>query len=327
LQIRGTALTIHHVLLQEITAKLKTVAVKKFKKIYIEITNRCNLSCSFCHRSRRSTGFMSPALFETILKAIRGFTTHLSLHVLGEPLLHPDLGLLLDSCHHHGLKVNLSTNGILISQHRSMLIEKPALRQINFSLHSFERPETDLAMASYLAPIFEFIGEAIAETSMFICLRLWNLDSVATDAEVIRNRHILRRIESCFRLPSEISGELTRGNGISISPRVFLSRDHRFTWPHSPGPELGSRGSCRGLRDHIAILVDGTVVPCCLDAEADIPLGNIHQLPLAEILSSPAAAALRQGFSNQKLVEALCRRCTYRQRFLPAGLASLRREK
>ncbi|MFH0725806.1 MAG: radical SAM protein [Pseudomonadota bacterium] len=295
------------------------MTLKKFKKIYIEITNRCNLSCSFCYRSHRPAGFMDVAEFETILKRIQGYTDHLCLHVLGEPLLHPDLGLLLDSCHHYGVKVNLSTNGTLISQHSAMLLNKPALRQINFSLHSFERPETGIALAPYMTSVFEFIRAAVAEMSMIICLRLWNSDAAATDDEVTRNHLILRWIESYFCLPFKISGALTPGNGISLAPGVFLSRDRRFTWPHIPGPELGSRGSCRGLRDHIAILVDGTVVPCCLDAEADIPLGNIHQLPLSEILSGPRTNSLRQGFSHQKLVEPLCRRCTYRQRFLPAG--------
>lgn len=289
--------------------------MKKFKKIYIEITNRCNLSCSFCHQSRRSGSFMSPEAFENILAHIRGYTDFLSLHVLGEPLLHPNLGLLLDRCHHHGLKVNLSTNGILISQNHAMLLTKPALRQINFSLHSFEQPETERALESYLTKIFGFITEAIVETTLFISLRLWNLDSVTTGNGSHRNALTLKRVESFLRLPFGISGNFTPGNGIALTPRVFLSQERRFTWPHSAGSELARLGSCRGLRDHIAILVDGTVVPCCLDAEADISLGNLHQLPLAAILSSPRASALRQGFSHQHLVEPLCRRCTYRQRF------------
>jgi len=304
--------------MERIAAELEMVELKKFKKIYIEITNNCNLSCSFCHRSRRPADFMSPAAFDKILALIRGYTDHLSLHVLGEPLLHPHLGLFLDSCHHHGLKVNLSTNGTLISQHHALLLTKPALRQMNFSLHSFERPGSDPATQSYLLKIFEFIREATTETAMFISLRLWNLNAAATGEQIHRNRLILKRIESFFNLPVEISGNLTPGNGIPLAPRVFLSQERPFIWPHSPGPELGDRGTCRGLRDHIAILVDGTVVPCCLDAEADIPLGNLHHHPLAEILSGARASLLRQGFSNQHLREALCRRCTYRQRFCPA---------
>jgi MoaA/NifB/PqqE/SkfB family radical SAM enzyme len=294
------------------------VEIKKFKKIYIEITNRCNLSCSFCHQSRRPKGFMNPAEFEEILEKIRGCTDHLSLHVLGEPLLHPDLGVLLDSCHRHGFKVNLSTNGTLISPHHALLLSKPALRQINFSLHSFERPGTGIAMESYLLNIFQFIREATAETAMFICLRLWNLDATATGAEIHRNHLMLKQIESFFGLPSGISENVTRGNGIPLAPGVFLSQERPFTWPHLPGPALSRRGHCRGLRDHIAILVDGTVVPCCLDAEADIPLGNLHQRPLAEILSGTAASTLRRGFLDQKLVDPLCRRCMYRLRFQAA---------
>jgi radical SAM protein with 4Fe4S-binding SPASM domain len=72
---------------------------------------------------------------------------------------------------------------------------------------------------------------------------------------------------------------------------------------------------CRGLRDHLAILVDGTVVPCCLDADGQVALGNIFRQPLVAILASPRALRLREGFGHQWLVEPLCRRCAYRQRF------------
>lgn len=226
--------------------------LKKFKKIYIEITNRCNLSCSFCHRSRRPAGFMDRVEFETLLERIRGYTDHLSLHVLGEPLLHPELGLLLDSCHQHGFKVNLSTNGVLIPQHRDMLLSKPALRQINFSLHSFEQPETGLPLAFYLASIFEFIGKAVAETSMVICLRIWNLDAAATGAEVTRTREILKRIQSFFGLPFEISEEVTPGNGISLAPACFSAATIDSRGPIFPDRSLAAGDPAGGF---------GTILP------------------------------------------------------------------
>lgn len=285
--------------------------MKKFKKIYLEITNRCNLSCSFCLRSGRAKSFMPPEDFRAILGKIEGHTDHLALHVLGEPLLHPELGELLALCQEYALKVNLTTNGTLLPQRQGLLLASPALRQVNISLHSFSEHDGDPALSGYLPGIFAFIQEA-RRTPLFISLRLWNLS--ATE-ENVRNQGILDRITDFFSLDKPLADRLTPGHGITLAPNVFLSQNARFTWPHAPAPDLGNTGTCRGLRDHVAILVDGTVAPCCLDAEADIPLGNIHTQSLIEILNAPRAEAMRTGFSQRRLTEPLCRRCTFRQLF------------
>ena len=287
-------------------------SLKKFKKIYIEITNRCNLACSFCHKTERPESCMSPAAFADIVRQIRPFTDYVCLHVLGEPLLHPDLGRLLAICRGENLQVNLTTNGTLLPRLAPLLLASPALRQINISLHSFaDRQADDPALAKYLAGIFAFIRQATAATPLFISLRLWNMTTEKDDTNRRRNDSILAQLESVFHLPSRIAPELTPGHGITLAPRVFLSQSRRFTWPHAAEHDSGSRGTCRGLRDHVAILAEGTVVPCCLDAEADINLGNIHDQPLAEILAGPRAAMIRQGFARNRVVEPLCRRCTF----------------
>ena len=289
--------------------------MKMFKKIYIEITNRCNLACSFCQPSSRPRAFMPPSAFEEILRKISGSTGHVSLHVLGEPLLHPDLGVLLGKCHDHGLLVNLTTNGTLLSRSRSVLLGQPSLRQVNISLHSFEQQGREDALDSYLDGIFAFIAAAVPTSTMFINLRMWNLKPAATPGEHAINSLMLGRLEKHFGLPAPLHADITTGRGIILAPQVFLSRERNFTWPHGPAPDLGPHGYCRGLRDHIAILVDGTVVPCCLDAEGDIPMGNIHQSALPEILAGSRAAAISAGFARQLVIDPVCRRCTYRQRF------------
>jgi len=289
------------------------LSLKKFKKIYIEITNRCNLACSFCLRSDRAKAFMRPEDFRAILGTIEGYTDYLALHVLGEPLLHPELAEILALCQEHGLKVNLTTNGTLLSQRREFLLASPALRQVNISLHSFSEQDGDPTISGYLPEILSFIRDAEA-TGLLISLRLWNLPPADTTLPS-PNETILKALEDFFELPGPLADRLTPGHGITLAAKVFLSQNPRFTWPHGPAPDLGDTGTCRGLRDHVAILVDGTVVPCCLDAEADIPLGNIHAQSLAGILSSPRAVAMRTGFSQRRLTESLCRRCTFRQSF------------
>jgi len=285
--------------------------LKKFKKIYLEITNRCNLSCSFCLRSDRAKAFMRPEDFRTILGKIKDHTDHIALHVLGEPLLHPELDVLLSLCQGHGLKVNLTTNGTLLPQRQGLLLASPALRQINISLHGLAELPDAPAQEAALAGVFAFVQKAM-RTPLFLSLRLWNL---AAAEESSHNQRILARIADFFSLAEPLADQLTPGHGLTLAPKVFLSQNARFTWPHGPAPDLGDKGTCRGLRDHVAILVDGTVVPCCLDAEADIPLGNIHTQSLADICASPRATTIRIGFTQRRLSEPLCRRCTFRQSF------------
>lgn len=285
--------------------------MKKFKKIFIEITNCCNLECSFCHRSQRAPAFIIPAEFEATLQKINGWTDYLCLHILGEPLLHPELAQLLDSCYRHRFQVNLTTNATLLEQHRALLLNSAALRQINFSLHSSETA-TAGALDHYLDKILAFIDEARRSTPLLLNLRLWNLSDTLGRGE---NQQIRQRLEDRFDL--QLPSALTPGQGIKLAPQLFLSQEPEFNWPHAPAPDCGEFGTCRALRDHIGILVDGTVVPCCLDAEGDIALGNIHELPLTEILATPRATAMREGFGLRRIVEALCRRCTYRRRFDP----------
>jgi len=254
---------------------------------------------------------MRPEDFRTILGKIEDHTDHIALHVLGEPLLHPDLGALLALCQEHGLKVNLTTNGTLLPQRQGLLLASPALRQVNISLHGLAELPDGPEQETALAGVFAFIQEAM-RTPLFLSLRLWNLSAAE---ESSHNQHILDRITDFFALAEPLTGRLTPGHGITLAPNVFLSQNARFIWPHAPAPDLGDTGTCRGLRDHVAILVDGTVVPCCLDAEADIPLGNIHTQSLADICTSPRATTIRTGFTQRRLSEPLCRRCTFRQAF------------
>lgn len=257
---------------------------------------------------------MTLAEFAGVLRRIDGHTDYLCLHLLGEPLLHPDLAVILENCHQQQKQINLTTNGSLLGRCRDLLLRSPALRQLNISLHSCER--VGGAAEAYLDEVLAFAREAAATTPLLVNLRLWNLDAHAGAEARSRNGEILRRLEDFFSLNAAIADQLTPGQGVTLAPRIYLSQDVQFVWPHIQTAELAKSGRCRALRDHIGILVDGTVVPCCLDAAGDIPLGNIHHQSLSEILATPRALALRDGFARGELVESLCRRCDYRQRFI-----------
>jgi len=290
--------------------------MKKYKKIYVEITNVCNLQCSFCPQTKRQAEFMSVAAFRQIAERIKPFTDYIYLHVKGEPLLHPQLGDILDISCHHGFKVNITTNGTLIDRAANVLLAKPAVRQINFSLHSFDGNEGELLKDTYIDRILHFVGRAVALSDIIISLRLWNLDeSLLTADQRKRNAAILHKIEENFNLPFQIRGNLLQDKSLKIGDRVYLNQDYEFKWPDLQEPEDTALGTCYGLRHQIAVLADGTVIPCCLDGEGVIKLGNIHQESFAAIIQGTRAENMRQGFCHQQVVEELCRKCGFRKRF------------
>ena len=254
---------------------------------------------------------MGRELFGKILEEVKGFTGQLYFHVMGEPLLHPGLGAYLDMCREHGLKVNITTNGTLIERNADVLLSKPALRQVNFSLHSFEANYRSLSIDTYLDRIFEFAGRSLQCEKLLIGLRLWNISGERNAL----NSYILRRIEKQFNLDTMLRAAVTPVNGLKLAGNIFLHVAEAFDWPDAGIDDISCRGFCYGLRDQAAILADGTVVPCCLDSRGAINLGNIREQSFESIIHSRRAEALYEGFSRREAVEPLCRKCGYRTRF------------
>ena len=275
----------------------------RFRKVYVEISNLCNLSCAFCPGTKRQKRAMNEAEFSSLLPKLRSYTEFLYFHLMGEPLCHPKLGRFLELAHNHGFKVILTTNGTLLEKQHTLLLESPGLHKVNISLHAFEANDLSVPFEDYLAGCFRF-GKA-AEGKKLVSYRLWN--SGGAD---LRNDEIKEAMSQYFPQPW-----VQERRGIRIGERIYLEHGDKFDWPDLTAADGGETVFCHGLRDQIGVLCDGTVVPCCLDHEGDISLGNLFRQNLDEILSSDRAKAIYEGFSNRKATEDLCRRCGYARRF------------
>ncbi|WP_047983352.1 radical SAM/SPASM domain-containing protein [Ornithinibacillus californiensis] len=292
--------------------------MKKFKKVYFEITSVCNLACTFCPPTLRPKQFIALEDFSKRLDQIKPHTDYIYLHVKGEPLLHPKIGELLDLSHEKGFKVHITTNGTLITKKKEQLLNKPALRQLNFSLHSFDGNPAlkDRDKEAYVRTVLAFVKEATSQSELIVSLRLWNLsEDNKTNAERQRNRDLLNIIEKEFNLDYNIEERVKPGGGIKIAERVYINQDYEFTWPSLDEEEDDGKGFCYGLRNQAGILADGTVIPCCLDGEGVIDLGNINDHSFSDIIEMDRARNLVDGFSRREAVEELCRKCGYRKRF------------
>lgn len=226
--------------------------------------------------------------FATLLPKLRPWTDYLYFHLMGEPLCHPELAAFLRLAGDAGFKVILTTNGTLLEEKREILLNAPALHKVNISLHAFEANDLSVPFETYLSRCFSF-GQA-AEGKFLVVYRLWN----GGGAEQ-RNPEILSAMERAFPAPWDV-----QPRGTQIAQRVYLEYGDKFDWPDLSAPDGGERAFCHGLRDQVGILCDGTVVPCCLDHEGDIALGNLFETTLEEIWETPRARAIYQGFAQKK---------------------------
>lgn len=282
--------------------------MRQLKKAYLEITNVCNLRCAFCPGTRRPAGFLSVQDFQCYGEKLRPHTEYLYLHLMGEPLLHPRLAELLAAAEELCFRVMITTNGTLLSRRGELLCASPAVEKVSISLHSFEGNEGE-GLEGYLEQCIRFAKNASAAGKK-CALRLWNLDGADTRGANTQNGAILAALETAFPGPWRVGRR-----GTTLAPSIFLEWKERFDWPDLSAPEENSPTFCYGLRDQVGVLCDGTVVPCCLDHEGDVPLGSLREQTLEEILNSPRARAIYDGFSQGRAQEKLCRRCGFARSF------------
>ncbi len=246
---------------------------------------------------------MTEEQFRYVAKEISRVTQYVYYHLMGEPLTHPDICRFIGIASENGLKSAITTNGALLSARGEELIAA-GVYKVNISVHSFEDGSPG-EYERYVNECLDFADKA-SLSGVLCVLRLWN-----KGYDGGRNEDILHRIKQRFP-----DGEWKEGvRGIRIRHKLHLEYGDRFDWPDMEAEEGGSEVFCYGLRDHFGVLCDGTVVPCCLDRNGELELGNIFSNSIEEILNSTRAKKILEGFDNRRATEELCRKCGYARRF------------
>lgn len=264
--------------------------MKKFKKIYVEITNICNLNCPFCSIDNKVKKEMSLEEFERVLNQINDYTDYLYLHVKGEPLIHSHFEDVLKLCKKYNKQVNITTNGTLLEKRLNSLIDN--VRQVNISLHS-------LIDDNKLFNILK-CGDVLSKNNIQVVYRFW-----------INKKD--KNIDKIFKYYN-VDKKLIENNNIKLKENMYLNKDEEFIWPNLDNEIISKSGRCYGLNTHLGILSDGTVIPCCLDSGGVINLGNIYKQDFKDILNSERYLNMKKGFLNNKLNEELCQKCDFRKR-------------
>ena len=267
------------------------VIIMRFKKIYIEITNACNLSCDFCIKNERKIKYISEHEFKILLDKLKNYTDYLYFHILGEPLMHKDINNLIDYASNN-FNINITTNGYLIDRIKN----NKNIRQVNISLHSFS-DKYKVKLEDYLNNIFDTIDE-LTKNNTYISLRLWVKNKY--------NNEIIDYINKKYNLNIDYNIK-----NYKINNKLFINNFHEFIWPDLNNNYYNKKGTCFGLISHIGILVDGTIIPCCLDSRGDINLGNIYNNSLDEVLNSDRVKNMINNFKNKEKCEELCKHCNF----------------
>lgn len=286
----------------------------KFYRIYVELTNVCGLSCSFCPTKALPTKQMDLDFFESVIRQAKTYTNEIACHVVGDPLTQSNLHAYLDIIHMYGLKAMLTTSGYFLKKHSYDTLFHPCVKQINISLNSFNKNDTSLTFEQYITPVLTLCKEKLdRKEELFINLRVWNLDEMMSERHF--NEMLFEKLSKAFDTPLSLDNIYkTRPKSIRLAYKILVHFDNYFEWPSLHNKNYG-HGTCQGLQSHIAILASGKIVPCCLDCDGVIELGDLHEQSLKEILSAKRAVNMIEGFKENRAVEELCQKCSYKERF------------
>lgn len=267
------------------------------KRVYLEITNACNLDCPFCSYTKAGE-YMDIEDIDDCLIQIKQFCNYIYLHILGEPLLHPEFNRILDLLDEYGMYLQLVTNGTLLDKYPDIL-DHACLRKLSISVHSVK--DVDVS-DSY----FETINRLIeSETDKAIELRFYDRnrldDKLNAYLDELYGRYEIK--------------ETSRDGSYKLNDHTYIYFQELFRWPHIEDETISEYGYCHGGTDMIAINVKKDVTLCCLDPLAHNAIGNLEKSSLKQILNSELYNSYLENIRNKRLIFPLCQKCSYRSRF------------
>ncbi len=285
-----------------------------FDKIYLEISNLCNLKCSFCPPIKRESAVLPADRFRSYLESINGYSRRVCLHVMGEPLGHKEFPLFVAVASELGVSLEITSNGTLLNKANQEALLSQNVVQVNFSVQSFFDNFPNTNPTRYIHTLFGFCQQALVQRpDLYINFRLWNLEVGGKDEEA--NQQFLKALREEFNVTINPKVDPAFRKSKKVTGRIYLHFDSRFEWPEESQLTPRTQGTCYGSRTHLAVHANGDVVPCCLDKEATILLGNLSKEPLSKILTSQRYLDIKQAFERGQLIEPLCQTCQYSTRF------------
>ncbi len=244
-------------------------------------------------------------LFEKVCKEVAPLTPIITLHVLGDPCKLKNLNRYLNVAKRFSLKVDLVTSGVYLHDFETLL--QDIIYQISISLDAGLDNHNKINQHRYIQKILEFCRYKFEKNSeVFLNLRI-------QDSTLDKHQNLIKPFLESFECVSLES--LKTQDRARLFKKSFLNIQKTFKWPNlnaqNPLNQESKIPYCYGLIKQVAILSNGVVVPCCMDTQAHINLGDLNHMPLKDILNSQKAMAIKTHFLKGEALELLCKNCSY----------------
>ncbi len=306
------------------------------RRVFIEITNRCNFDCMFCPSgiSERPREDMPRELAGSLLTQLNamGFAGTLYLHVLGEPLLHPDVFAITDQAADLGMRPVIFTNGGALSEDCVRKILASKARELVISMQTINREsyerlrKTPFDWDTYLGRIQAALAEAgeadsgcVFRVSMGLkkadaqhpddlyFLEYESLDHVKAGIAAIFSR--VKGLDIAHALEQVEAGDVPDLSQVKMNERLRLSVKEIGNWRKTRDREPATTGRCVFFGKECAILADGSVTLCHIDYDGRTTIGNAMEASLEAIFNASEFVDVAKGFAGGDTVPGGCRHC------------------
>ena len=274
--------------------------MKTPKDIYIEPTNICNLQCSFCFHAnnamRRKKGTMTFKTFKRLVDDVKSFKPNLVLHHSGESFVHKELFDFIRYAKKAGLRVSLTTNGTLVDKNDFEILDT-GIDGINISLAGVDKEDyANVRPGTEFDTLMENIT-ALAKNKLKrnLATKL-TINVVETKFNRPKIPLFKKRIESINGIDGVIVRRLMDWGGTLDISKLHITPFWR-SWAMYANKyfKLATKGTlCEAINDGGAILWNGTVVPCCIDFNGTMTLGNINEQKFLDIWNGEKSNQIRK---------------------------------
>ena len=309
------------------------------KRIYIEINNTCNFTCSFCpypllNNKKENINF---ELIKSTLKDIKENIPYriIYFHNLNEPFLYSSIDELIKFWNKNDIKDGITTNGTLLDKHIET-IKKCKMQELNISYQIIDENENkrrnnkmdvDTYRQFLVNNILKFKDDFKREIKLKLLITskesIFNgkkISGLKDVQEIINeidkfNLLFLKKHLSKKQIEKLKQIDISKFCKINIFDNIFIELFPFLTWGnYYDKVHKAHFGNCDGLTGQLQIKANGDVLPCCYDFNSKLKIGNIQVQKLSKILLSDEYNYMSKRISGKRVYYQRCKTCLGKKR-------------
>ena len=274
-------------------------------RITVELTNNCNVLCTFCNRNKicMDIGYMDEALFKKIIDEA---SDHLPIKLVpffrGEPLMHPQIADFIKYAKGKGIgPIQLATNALLLDDEMSDKLIDSGLDYISFSL---DTTDAELYKESRLNGVLNVSRENVVN----FCKKC---KKIAQKGEFVPRTQVSTiNIEEYMSTQEEFIDFWKKHVDVV---RVYEQHDEKGRLVDENLQKkldiFHTRKPCRKVFTDMIIYWDGSLALCNYDWDEKRDLGNINKMSISEAWNSENYELIRRKHNSGSFEDEICNDC------------------